>query len=62
MKRSAYAFIRDDGSFLIDTNFESEVDAWDVGLGWPSQAEIDAAKAKGARVVWLDVEIPEAKP
>lgn len=33
--------------------YQSEGDCWRVFLGWPDQAEIDAAKSRGLKVLPL---------
>lgn len=53
----AWAFIRPDGSFLVDSSFEDEKQVWMVGLGWPSLDEIESFKKSGYRVERLKVYI-----
>lgn len=53
-----WTFIRPDGSFVADSGFESEADAWRVGLGWPDAEEIEWSKAQGYRVVRAELAIP----
>lgn len=45
----AWAMIRPNGTILTD-GFESAEQAWKIGLGWPDDAEIEAAKRSGYRV------------
>lgn len=59
MKRQVHGLIRPDGSFLIDSEFSSESDAWMIGMGWPGVDEIETAKADGYRVALIEVEIPD---
>lgn len=33
----------------------SEADAWMIGLGWPSDAEIEEAKRRGVRVAQVEI-------
>lgn len=56
-----WAFRRPDGSILADSSFTSEADAWCIGLGWPSDGEIEEAKARGFRVMMVSV-LPAADP
>ena len=57
---TCYAYISANGLVLADTDFDSPDRAWQVGLGWPDAAEIEAAKRRGARVVRVRiVEVPE---
>lgn len=36
---------------LADSMFKNPKQAWSVGLGWPSDQEIEIAKKRGCRVV-----------
>lgn len=47
----ALCLIYSDGKLLLDSNFRDEAHAWTVGLGWPTQEEIECQKQEGARVV-----------
>lgn len=47
---TCYAYISRRGLVLADTDFDTPERAWSVGLGWPSESEIAAAKKKGCRV------------
>lgn len=49
--KQIWAMFRPDGTFLADSDFKNEMDAWKVGLGWPSESEIEDAKKQGYRVV-----------
>ena len=53
-----WAFIKPDGHILLDSQFETEADAWQIGLGWPGQQEIEDAKARGYRVIRVSVIAP----
>jgi hypothetical protein len=55
---TTYAFCQPDGHVLADTKFESESEAWIVGLGWPSAEEILDARRRGysVRVVELKID------
>lgn len=56
-----YAYLASDGTILADSDFDTPERAWQVGLGWPDAAEIDAAKQRGARVMRVRViEVCEA--
>lgn len=46
-----YAYISHNGLVVADTDFDTPERAWKVGLGWPSDEEIEEAKKRGARVV-----------
>lgn len=46
-----FAYISADGLVLTDSDFDTPEVAWQVGLGWPAQDEIEAAKKRGAKVV-----------
>lgn len=50
-----WAYITPEGRVLADSEFKSESDAWRIGLGWPDDSEIIAAKAAGARVERVSV-------
>lgn len=43
------------GAILADTKFESEEEAWQVALGWPSADEIAYAKKMGVKVVRVTI-------
>ena len=45
--RSAWGWIRPDGSFVVDSQMEDEGHCWQLALGWPAQEEIDNAKRTG---------------
>jgi len=48
-----------DGWALADTTFESADVAWRVALGWPTKCEVEHAKARGCRVVRVQIRIIE---
>lgn len=51
----AWVIIKPDGDIVLDSDFKSELDAWKVGLGWPSDDEIEQAKKDGYRAVMATV-------
>lgn len=55
-----WALIWPDGRLFIDTEAACPADCWRVGLGWPNDAEIAEAKAKGVRCVLVKVFVPES--
>ena len=52
LNRSAWGWIRPDGSFVVDSQMEDEDHhCWQIGLGWPeAPREIEEAKRKGWKV------------
>lgn len=56
MKWKAWAFVNDRGSVIAESGFNRAADAWRIGLGWPDDQEIEAAKARGCRVVRVTIE------
>jgi hypothetical protein len=46
-----WAYIDEAGRILADSTFTDESEAWRVALGWPADAEVVEAKARGCRVV-----------
>jgi len=42
-----WALIFPDGRVITGTDLIKECDAWRVGLGWPTAAEVESAKAEG---------------
>ena len=53
----AWAFIRPDGSYLVDSSFFDEKQAWMIGLGWPTPDEIEHRKKEGYKVKRIKVYI-----
>lgn len=53
--RIVWAFIRPDGNVLADSTFLTEEDVWRIGLGWPSNLEIEEAKRLGYVVRQIEV-------
>ncbi len=56
-----YAYINQRGDILAESLFKTENDAWQVGLGWPDEKEIEWAKKRGDRVVRVKITEIEAK-
>jgi len=56
MKWQAWAFVDDRGGVIAESGFNRSDDAWSVGLGLPDDQEIEAAKARGCRVVRVTIE------
>lgn len=54
----SWALIKPDGHILLDSQFETDADAWQIGLGWPREDEIEDAKKRGYRVVRVSVIAP----
>lgn len=55
--RRAWAIVKPDGAILLDSEFASEDQAWQIVLGWPSDSEIEHAKKSGYRAVFATVVI-----
>lgn len=53
----AFAFVRPDGSFSIESGFDDEASVWKHQNIWA--AYIDDMKKEGYRVVQVEVEIPD---
>lgn len=50
-----YAYITHKGLVLADSDLDTTERAWQVGLGWPDESEISAAKRKGCRVAKVSI-------
>lgn len=46
-----WAVIFPDGRMVVDQRFHTPKDAWEIALGWPSDAEIAEAELFGAFAV-----------
>lgn len=46
-----WAVIFPDGRMVIDPRFHTPQDAWEIALGWPTDAEIAEAELMGAFAV-----------
>ena len=55
VEKKAWAYIRPDGSFLVDSSFTDEAHALAVGMGWPTEDEVAQAKAQGFRAQLVTV-------
>lgn len=53
--KGAWAMIFPNGAILADSAFKNTADAWKVGLGWPSEEEIERAKKSGHQVKWVKI-------
>lgn len=50
-----WAYVSPKGRLITDTR-DTEAQAWCFGLGYPGEAEIQAAKQRGARVIRVRIE------
>lgn len=57
-----YCYIGADGRVCADNHFANEDDAWRVMLGWPTRGEVKAAKARGDKVVLVDLSVVPPHP
>lgn len=55
MRTRALAYIRPDGSIVVDSRFKTESDVWQICAGWPDDDEVEDLKQEGFRVVECDV-------
>lgn len=56
MKWQAWAFVDEHGNMIAESGLRCAADVWRVGLGCPDEQEIEAAKARGCRVVRVTIE------
>ena len=51
IRRKMWAVVFPDGRIVTGSDLHSEADAWSTALGWPTEAEIEDAKKRGAVAV-----------
>jgi hypothetical protein len=50
-----WAFVDPSGRIVADPDWKGPMDAWSIGLDYPSKADIADAQLKGCRVTWINI-------